>query len=298
MDIGTLECFVSVYLHKNITKAAIELNISQQGLSKLIKTLEDEVNVVLFTRNSAGVVPTLYGDCLYNYANTILSNYQEMKIAIDQIKMQKSGIIKIGIAHSVMPALNLELPLAEFMSQNPQIHIEAESKTESECETMLVDGTLNFAFIMGPLKNSCIYKKLLYCENINVIMRKDNPLAVKKELKMDDLIGEQLICGDKQSRGYERLMEWFYENHKKPQIAFTSNEPSVYRQLVKNRIGIGLCPAHILKMVEDEDIISIPLSGYRKREVYMCCAHNKELTMVEEAFSHHISKYYIKSTLV
>ena len=70
MDIGTLEYFVSVYLHRNITKAAIELNISQQGLSKLIKALEDEVNAVLFTRISSGVVPTVYGDCLYNYANT------------------------------------------------------------------------------------------------------------------------------------------------------------------------------------------------------------------------------------
>lgn len=65
MDMGSLGAFVAVYDCGSITKAAQQLYISPQGLSKSITRLEGEMGTQLFVRSHHGVVPTKYARTLY-----------------------------------------------------------------------------------------------------------------------------------------------------------------------------------------------------------------------------------------
>ena len=58
MELRQIQYFIQLYKDKNITKASKNLFISQQGLSKSINKLEDELGFFLFERSSSGVIPT------------------------------------------------------------------------------------------------------------------------------------------------------------------------------------------------------------------------------------------------
>ncbi|MEI3101392.1 MAG: LysR family transcriptional regulator [Oscillospiraceae bacterium] len=67
MDIKQLEYFVEVCRYMSFTKAAANQYISQQGMSKSIKRLEEELGIALFRRSSSssahGLCPVLSALC-------------------------------------------------------------------------------------------------------------------------------------------------------------------------------------------------------------------------------------------
>ena len=61
MNTIQLECFVSVAEHLNFSKASRVLKITQPAVSHQIQSLEEELNVKLFTRTSKSVALTQEG---------------------------------------------------------------------------------------------------------------------------------------------------------------------------------------------------------------------------------------------
>jgi DNA-binding transcriptional LysR family regulator len=58
LSLHQLTCFVSVYEHGSLTRAAEELGYAQPSVSEQIRALEKSLGVQLFRRVGRGVVPT------------------------------------------------------------------------------------------------------------------------------------------------------------------------------------------------------------------------------------------------
>ena len=82
VDFRQLETFVEVCEQMSFTKAASNLYISQQGVSKSIKTLEDELGVSLFLRTNSSISLTNYGVILQRYAEDLVNNYTKVLTSI------------------------------------------------------------------------------------------------------------------------------------------------------------------------------------------------------------------------
>ena len=78
MDYRHLKYFMEVAQQKSFSKAARSLHISQSAISRMIKSLEDEMGVTLFLRNAKtveltapGTMPS--GHCLYLNTSNLTS---------------------------------------------------------------------------------------------------------------------------------------------------------------------------------------------------------------------------------
>lgn len=67
-----LSYFICVYHYRNISKAAHEIHISRQALSKIINDMEREMDSILFKRTNEGLIPTEIANQLYYHAENIL----------------------------------------------------------------------------------------------------------------------------------------------------------------------------------------------------------------------------------
>ena len=67
IDFELYRIFYTVANNGNITKASMELNISQPAISKSIKNLEEQLGGQLFIRTKRGVNLTDEGKEFYNY---------------------------------------------------------------------------------------------------------------------------------------------------------------------------------------------------------------------------------------
>ncbi len=75
MNIRELKYFIEVCNQKSTLAASKTLFITQQALSKSIKKLEQELNVLLFNRIQNKLVLTKDGQYLYSYASKIVRDY-------------------------------------------------------------------------------------------------------------------------------------------------------------------------------------------------------------------------------
>ena len=82
MNFLTMEYFLSIAEHRNITKAAAELHITQQTLSAHLTALEKELDTKLFIRSSPMEL-THVGTVFLKHAAIIFENYQDGENTID-----------------------------------------------------------------------------------------------------------------------------------------------------------------------------------------------------------------------
>ena len=121
MDIKAIEYFVQTFKEQNISKAANTLFISQQGLSKSIRSLETELGVPLFYRTKTGVEPTEYANLILPYAQAIVSNYIQLKNSIDELGNTHTGTIKLGLVNGAISAMPIGEIIFDFISIYPDI---------------------------------------------------------------------------------------------------------------------------------------------------------------------------------
>lgn len=79
LDEKQLRYFMKLYEVRSMHKAAEELYISQQGLSKSIQSLESDLRVKLFRRSVSGVIPTESGDYFYEESRHLLNSYMQAR---------------------------------------------------------------------------------------------------------------------------------------------------------------------------------------------------------------------------
>lgn len=65
MDTRDIRCFRLVYEERSINKAAHQIFITPQGLSRIIVKLENELQTQLFQRTANGTIPTESGHYFY-----------------------------------------------------------------------------------------------------------------------------------------------------------------------------------------------------------------------------------------
>ena len=177
--------FYTVVQNGNITKAALELYISQPAVSKAIKKLEDELGGSIFKRTKKGVVLTEEGKELYNYVEKAIDylNSAENKFK-DLIKLE-SGTLRIGTSATI--TRNSLIPyLKEFHKLHPNINIEIKTGLNRDLVKKLKNGLLDMVILNLPYEDNDLniikLKKLQDCFVVGLEYKdlKDKTLSFKE----------------------------------------------------------------------------------------------------------------------
>lgn len=149
----------------NISQAAEKLNISQPALSKQILSLEKELGVVLFERNTTPLSLTAAGESFIHDAKEILFKEQELKRSMQDFKSGDKGRLVIGISPfrasyfliSVIRKLNEEYPAL-------QVVLKEANSTQLQKET--IDGQVDFTVMNLPVDEALLDAQPLESEPI------------------------------------------------------------------------------------------------------------------------------------
>ena len=96
MDTNKLIHFRTVFQTGNLREAAQLLNISHAGLSKSIKSLEEELGVELLTKDGRGIKVTKIGFKLIEEVGNIIQAEEKLKRVAKSIDIAEKTICRIG----------------------------------------------------------------------------------------------------------------------------------------------------------------------------------------------------------
>lgn len=260
MDIRELEYFRVVCDLKSITKAAHNLYMSQQGLSKVIRNLEKELGTTLLVRKASGIELTRTGAYLYSNLPGFLQDYEDICSNINYIERSENHEIELLSAYGIIRLVTPEC-LEAFRKKYPAIHLICREYPDREAERRWEQGQGNAAFLVG--NNDVSFPGAVEMERfpVRLLVNRRHPLAQKETVTFADLKGErmylentefnihQLITGRCRAAGFE------------PDIAFGTSGFSLCHKMVQQNKGISVTVDFIFDDMTGSDLVMIPFAG-------------------------------------
>ncbi|WP_308639525.1 LysR family transcriptional regulator [Paenibacillus silvisoli] len=144
--------FLYTARHRNLTKAALELHITQPSVSYAIKQMEDALELQLFRRLSKGVELTEEGKALLAYVEQSFSTLDSAQKHLHNLKQLHAGEIQIGasdslIKHLLLPHLNA------YHRAYPGIRIRLSHGKTPDLAKRLKEGEIDCAIVHLPLQD-------------------------------------------------------------------------------------------------------------------------------------------------
>jgi DNA-binding transcriptional LysR family regulator len=181
-----LKVFKSVATNLSFTKASQELFISQPAISKHIQELEREFNTRLFDRLGNKIQLTSAGKLLLDHSVRILKDYQRLDFDMNAMQQQFRGELRIGASTTISQYVMPEI-LAAFLKAYPQIKVTMLSGNSRDIEAALSTNRIDIGMVEG-IKNQPQMKYIPFMrDELIAIVRKENPLAEKGEITVEEL---------------------------------------------------------------------------------------------------------------
>lgn len=176
--------FYIIAKNKNITKAADELNISQPAISRMLKTMEEQLNTKLFIRKTKGVILTQEGNELYNLISSEVSNIINAENNFSKLINDKS--IKIATNKSILNYLINEHKIDNILKNNKTIDF-IDTNNFDLLNNQLSNNLIDFAYILKPsnyqFSDNIKFKEL--CElHLILVSNSKNDMISNKPLVM------------------------------------------------------------------------------------------------------------------
>lgn len=123
MNLQKIYYFIKIVETLSLKKAADELFVTRQALSKQIQQLEEELDVTLLERATNHVVVTEAGRKLYALYKPIILEVENAKKEMNRFLQYKKQYIKIGYFSSLPYAKLIEPLVQQLKSELPESHV-------------------------------------------------------------------------------------------------------------------------------------------------------------------------------
>lgn len=174
MQIETIQAFLQVCQDGAISKSCEKMNISQQGLSRQLLTMEKELGVTLLHRSRQGTQLTKEGQLLIPYFEEIVRQYTA-SLQILRWR-QKQDVIRLGFSASAAHAVDSNFVI-QYQTLHPEILVQISTVTNDDCENQLLEGDLDAALLVSPQRLADLDAVLISESRSCAVLSKSHPLA-------------------------------------------------------------------------------------------------------------------------
>lgn len=205
MDIAKLKAFTVVAEVLNFRRSAEILGMSQPPLSRLIASLEDEMDAKLFERTTRQVKLTGAGLILLKEARDIIASLERLKTEIAQANKIRTGRLKVGFSATAFLA-RFPVIIEEFQNLYPKIRLDLQQAGQKEILRGVETGIFDVGFVEGVTAAKGLEDARVSDEVLGALVKKSHRLAKRKEIEFRELEDETLILHHK------REAEEFFKN--------------------------------------------------------------------------------------
>lgn len=192
MTIVQLEYLLAVANFGSFSVAAEHCFVTQPSLSMQIKSLEDELGVMLLDRSKKPVIPTEAGEAVLAQAREALREYNSIKEVVARIKGEMSGRMRLGVIPTIAPYM-LHKFIPDFVQRYPKVELEIrEMKTEYIIDALNRD-RIDAALVAGGTCGDGILEYDLFDDRFFAYVSPDSPLYNKSNIRIEDIDMRDLI---------------------------------------------------------------------------------------------------------
>lgn len=282
MDIKYISEFVGLVEAGKFSEAAERLFLSQSSLSKHMKTLETDLGVDLFERETKRkVILSEFGKLFLPYAEQISILYKEY-LALQESKKKAMGtILNVGSIPTMMPYRITDV-LAAYQETHPGRVLNVEEMDTSVSYSRIHQGTLDCAFVREtPDSLDQSLERILYTEDhLCALIRKDHPLAKETSIHLSQLSGESFLLLKENSFMHEYCVKACQRAGFTPTIIYTGSRGDNIANMVSRGFGVALLTKSPIEHMQFPDVALVDIQPTITTQINL--VYSRELGVSEE----------------
>lgn len=240
MLLSQVEGFLETARHRNLSRAAEFLHVSQPALTARIQALESELGTALFVRGRHGMDVTDAGRAFLPYAERALVALDAGASLLAELRRGGAGELVLGAAPAVstyvLPAL-----LVRFTKQFPKVRLIVRTGHSEEILDMALRREIDLGLVR-ELQHPDIESHALYDDFLVLVAAGSHRFGDRAVVGPQELADARLILFDRTSSYYELTNAFFREAGVAPSGVIELDNIDAAKQMVGQGLGIALLP--------------------------------------------------------
>lgn len=249
INLNLYKIFYEVAKYNSISAAAKNMYLSQPAISKAIKNLEKELNVILFYRTLNGIILTEKGKELFSIVEQGLNSFRLAEKKMEENINLQSGSLSIGVRSHIASFFLMDM-IADFHEKYDKIEIVIISRPTAELLKMLTNNEIDFVIDSISERDELDGFSLEHLKTIShcfVAL----PSFVDKNIKsLNQLVEKPLILPVSHSSHRQSLNALLLKNNISFKNAISIETSELIYDMVKKGLGIG----YILRDMVKKDL--------------------------------------------
>lgn len=193
-----VEAFRAVMMAGGITAAADAMNVTQPAVSRLIRDLEDIVQMTLFERVGARLVPTAEATQFYREVERLYLGLDQIAQAADDIRLHKNTVLRIGSVTSLVRPY-LHRAIIDVIGDRLDIPLVIDVENSRYIWDMVDQNRYDLGLVFGSPRMADKNAVLLHSSNAVAAMTMDHRLASRHVVTPNDLLDERVLLPGRNS---------------------------------------------------------------------------------------------------
>lgn len=157
-----------------------------------IKSLEEELGVVLLDRSKKPVIPTEAGEVVLAEIRETLRAYDHIREAVAELKGETSGRLRLGVIPTIAPYL-LHKFIPDFVRDYPKVELEIAEMVTADIVDALRRDRIDAALVAGGTCGEGIQEHELFDDRFHLYVSRENPLFERTNVRIEDIDLKELV---------------------------------------------------------------------------------------------------------
>jgi len=192
IDLQKIETFLCATECLSLSKTAKQLHLSQPAVSHQIKSLEEELNTVLFTRSSTGLQLTEAGRLLLPWARRLMHDTRDLKEMMASLESDIVGELRIACSTTggkyILPQL-----AARFCRKFPGISVRIFACGAEQATLNLLDGEAHLGVVSTEIDDPNLELQQFFRDLITLIVPANHRWAFRNQIDPGEILEEPMI---------------------------------------------------------------------------------------------------------
>lgn len=284
LTLKQLRAFIAVADAGSFTDAAKRLNLTQSGLSLLVKELEAELGIRVFDRNTRKIKLSVAGADFYPLAVKVLEDLDNAVRSTLQLQDKERGYVRIACTPLYSSSL-LPRVMAEYQRRYPAIQVRLLDSLNEEALAKVASGEADFA--VAPQRDTApeVRQETLFRDRFEILCPTGHPLAGRDQVTWEEVLGYPFIS---LTRDFTRRLQADLAAHLPTLRLHPIHEVSYVTTalaMVNCGLGIAALPSSALPMISPLGLVAVSVKEpIVYRQVSFFCKRGQTLSPAAASF--------------
>jgi DNA-binding transcriptional LysR family regulator len=285
MNMNQLRVFHTVATVLSFTRASEELHLTQPGISKHIKELEETYGVRLFDRLGRRVMLTQAGEILYRATVAVFAQLEEARARIDDLKGLAGGMLSIGasvtIAAYILPGM-----LARFRKEVAAVEIAVDTGFSGQIVDKVLENALELGFVGHYDPDPRLAVQVLMKDFMELIVSPRHPWARRTTpVRLEELAGQTVLLSKRGSGTWRLVSDCLNRAGVVLSRTLELGTTEGVKQAVAADLGVSILSRHVLACdLSGNAVTTVPLAMAMERDLFLVRHKDRYLSQAAQAF--------------